>query len=270
MDIVIENLKVYGFIGVYEEEKKNGQDFYVSVLCSLDNDKCYNSDKLEDTVNYGGVCNIIVDYMENVKCDLIETCAEDLATILLQTYDVISEITVEISKPNAPIEAEFDNVFVSTTKKWEKAYISLGSNMGNKDGYIEDAINKLRSKEKIRNLRGSSLYTTKPYGKVEQDDFRNAVLEIETFYTPTELLDLCNEIEDEAGRVREERWGARTLDLDILLFGNRIINTQDLNIPHIDMHNRQFVLEPLCEIAPNACHPLLGKSAYILLQELEK
>lgn len=269
MEIKIEKLKVYGYIGVYEEEKKNGQEFFISVNCKLKDSTSYNTDKLDNTVNYGAVCDIIIDYVENVKCDLIETVAEDLASMILQTYDVISEITVRIDKPNAPVDADFSNIYVSCTKTWEKVYISLGSNIGDKDFYLEEAINKLRGKEKIRNLRISSFNTTKPYGNTNQDDFRNAVLELETFYTPLELLDVCNEIEDEAGRVRKEHWGPRTLDLDILLFGDIIINDKNLNIPHIDMHNRLFVLEPLCEIAPNACHPVIGKSAYMMLKELQ-
>ena len=83
-----------------------------------------------------------------------------------------------------------------------------------------------------------------------------------------ELLDVCLDIEVAHDRVREEKWGPRTIDIDIILFGDKIINTSVLTIPHIDMHNREFVLEPLCEIARNAYHPLYNKRAYELLEDL--
>ena len=181
--------------------------------------------------------------------------------MLLQDYDIIDAIQVEIHKPNAPVDVEFDDVYVSCHKKRNKAYLSLGSNMGDKHKNIEGAIAKLKSVAGIRNVKCSKLYDTKPYGKTDQDDFVNAVCEIETYLTPYELLDAINDIEDKFGRVRVERWGPRTLDIDIVLFGDMIINTPRLCVPHIDMHNREFVLKPLVEIAPHAYNPMLCKRA---------
>lgn len=269
MEINIKGLKTFSHIGVFEEEKINGQDFFISINCRLEERYSYNSDNLDETVNYGRVCNLVIDYMENANCDLIETACEDIASMILQSYEVIREITVEIHKPNAPIEAEFEDVYASCTKKWEKVYLSLGSNMGERDDFINDAIKELKLQDKIRNVKSSSLYTTKPYGKKDQDDFRNCICELESFYTPLELLNICQDIEEKNGRVREEEWGPRTLDVDIILFGNRIINTPELTVPHIDMQYRDFVLEPLCEIAKGAYHPVLHKRAIELYNELQ-
>ncbi len=268
MKINIEKLHLYGHIGVYEEEKANGQDFDVSVYCNLRDDYSYATDELDNTVNYGTVANLIQDYFNNNKCDLIETVSENIAGMILDSYDVIDEITVEVHKPNAPVNIEFDDIYVSCNKKWEKVYLSLGSNVGDKEKNIKDALHEIKISDGIRNVKVSKLYDTKPYGKIDQDDFVNAVCELETYLTPFELLDVCNAIEEKFGRERVEKWGPRTIDIDIVLIGNKIIGTDRLCVPHIDMHNREFVLKPLVEIAPFAYHPVLHKRAREIYYDL--
>lgn len=268
MDIHINDIKVFGHIGVYEEEKTVGQEFLVSVSFSLSEETVYTTDDLETTVDYSDMCDRIASYFEEKRCDLLETAADELSGILLNTYDMVTALTLEIHKPHAKINVELKDVYVSCRKKWEKVYLSMGSNMGDKDGYINNAVNSLMEYDYIRNVRLSEIYTTKPYGNTDQDDFRNAVCELECICTPFELLDICNKIEKDNGRVRDEHWGPRTLDIDIILFGDRVINTEKLTIPHIDMHNRQFVLEPLCALAPGAYHPVLGQRACDLLKKV--
>ena len=115
----------------------------------------------------------------------------------------------------------------------------------------------------------SSYLVTKPYGGVEQDDFLNACVELETLLPPAELLERLHEIEQAARRERLIRWGPRTLDLDILLYDDLILETGDLVIPHVEMHLRDFVLWPLREIAPHKRHPVFQKTITQLAEALE-
>lgn len=136
------------------------------------------------------------------------------------------------------------------------AYIGLGSNLSKPIKQIEKAIEKIGIIPKSRLLSVSSLYLSKPMGPQDQNDYINAVLALETALSAIELLNALQSIENNAGRVRKEnRWGARILDLDIILFGNEIINTDRLTIPHYGMSEREFVILPLAEIAPELILP---------------
>ena len=129
-----------------------------------------------------------------------------------------------------------------------KVYLSLGSNIGNRQKYIESAIELVGKREGIKILKKSGLYETSPVGYVEQNLFLNAVIKIETDFSEREILKIINKIENELDRKREIRWGPRTIDIDILIFSDKKINETDLIIPHKEMLNRLFVLVPLIEI----------------------
>ena len=129
-----------------------------------------------------------------------------------------------------------------------KVYLSLGSNIGNRQEYIESAIELVGKTEGIKILKKSGLYETSPVGYVEQDLFLNEVIKIETDFSEREILKIINKIENELDRKREIRWGPRTIDIDILIFSDKKINETDLIIPHKEMLNRLFVLVPLIEI----------------------
>ena len=146
------------------------------------------------------------------------------------------------------------------------AYIGLGSNLGDKKANCRRAVALLAKDSRV--VRASALYCTEPMGYAEQDDFINAVVEIETGLSPEALLQQCRSIEEELGRVRTVHWGPRTIDVDILLYGAVVIETSELIIPHPLLHTRRFVLVPLCEIAPQAVHPRLQKTAADLLLAL--
>jgi dihydroneopterin aldolase/2-amino-4-hydroxy-6-hydroxymethyldihydropteridine diphosphokinase len=118
-------------------------------------------------------------------------------------------------------------------------------------------------------LKKSELIVTKPYGNVNQDDFLNGAFAVETIMEPFELLNFLQKIELEYGRVRKEHWGPRTLDLDILFFDDMVIDSEKLSVTHIDMKNREFVLKPLCEIAPYKRHPIYGKTVMEIYEELK-
>ena len=134
---------------------------------------------------------------------------------------------------------------------------------------LNQGIDSLYDDENCRVLAVSKFIETEPYGPVEQDNFLNGCVEIETLYEPKELLATVNRIEAEANRTREIHWGPRTLDIDIVLYNNDIVNEKDLLIPHVEMHKRLFVLEPLKQIAPYAVHPILNKTVSQMLEELQ-
>ena len=140
------------------------------------------------------------------------------------------------------------------------AYIGLGANVGDRESHLTAAIDELTVAEGVSLLRVSQLIQTKPVGPIEQRLFLNGVVEVQTDLPPQTLLDICHAIENRHGRVRTVRWGPRTLDLDILLYGDSILNEPQLVIPHPEMHARRFVLEPLAELAPDLIHPVLGRS----------
>lgn len=137
-------------------------------------------------------------------------------------------------------------------------FLGLGSNRGDRKKNILKAIELLKkSGQKV--LRLSSLRETKPYGYKKQKKFLNAAVKLKTKLLPSELLELCKKIETKIGRTKSFRWGPRVIDVDILFFGKKIIKNKKFTIPHIDLHNRNFVLSSLMEIAPNFVHPVLKK-----------
>lgn len=266
--ITITGLTVFAHHGVYEEETKNGQDFVVNAKLYLDTKEAGDTDDLIKSVHYGDVCELITNFMQEHTYLLIERVAEQTALEVLHQYPLLKGIELEICKPQAPIMLPFTNVSVTIKRMWHTAYIALGSNMGDKEAYIKEAVRKLNEHRECKVYQVSSFIKTEPYGGVEQDDFVNSALKLETLLTPEDLLKLLNKIEKEAGRERTIHWGPRTLDLDIIFYDNEIIDTESLHIPHMDMQNRDFVLIPLNELAPYYRHPLNKKTVSEMLAEL--
>ncbi|ABS35268.1 2-amino-4-hydroxy-6-hydroxymethyldihydropteridine diphosphokinase [Clostridium botulinum] len=147
-------------------------------------------------------------------------------------------------------------------------YVAFGSNIGEKESYIKRALEKIEERG-MEIIKVSSIYETEPYGVLDQDSFLNGVVKIETNLTPEDLIGELLNIEKQLNRVRERRWGPRTIDLDIIFYDDLIINEKDLVIPHKDMENREFVLKPLCDIDENFIHPVLKKSVRELYDELK-
>ena len=143
------------------------------------------------------------------------------------------------------------------------AYIGLGSNLGNKEDFLKKALELLGATPAVRVKKVASLYLTEPQGVTGQDWFLNTVAEIETTLSPEGLLALLLDIEARLGRVRAVRWGPRTLDLDLLLFGEEKLQSANLTVPHPRMAERAFVMAPLAELAPDRVIPGGGTAAEI-------
>ncbi len=269
-EIIISGLKIFAWHGVYEDEKEKGQNFIVNARLSLDTSLAGESDSLEDSVDYGKVCLFINDFMRINSFNLLEAVANQMARKIMVRFPMTQSVELEVMKPEAPIPLPFENVSVKITRSWHRTYIATGSNMGDSEDLIENAIANLDSDENCRVIRKSKMYRSKPYGGVEQDDFYNSVFCMDTLYSPIELLTRLQEEEKEANRERLVKWGPRTLDLDILYYDDEIIEREHLRIPHVDMTNRDFVLLPLSEVAPYKRHPILGMTTIEMLGRLKE
>ena len=268
--INIRHLEIYAHHGVFPKEKQEGQVFYLDAELYLSLHEAGQTDDLTKTVHYGEVCELMKETFTERSFDLIERAAEVVVQKVLLAYPLIRKMTLTVNKPHAPIPIPFENVSVQIERGWKRAYLGIGSNLGDKRKYIEDAVGKLKKNELIREVRCSKLLVTKPYGGVEQDDFLNGAIEIETLLSPMELLTFLQQLEQEAHRERKVHWGPRTLDLDILFYDDLILDTPDLHIPHADMANREFVLQPLSDIAGDFRHPVINETVNALLAALKK
>lgn len=283
MDIIhIKNLEVFANHGVFEEENRLGQKFVVNADLYTDftaavgqlvySDSLghaeYTPENLDASIDYGVAAAKITAFLMNDTYELIETAASRLAEYLLLDIPNLKKVHIELKKPWAPVKLPLETISVELTRGWHRVYLSLGSNIGERETYLENALNALRSHRSIRLDKISPIYETEPYGGVEQQNFLNCCVSIDTILEPSQLLDYLHLVEKGNDRTREIHWGPRTLDMDILLYDDVIMHTESLCIPHIDMHNRLFVLEPLNDIAPYAYHPIKHATVQELLTGL--
>ena len=149
-----------------------------------------------------------------------------------------------------------------------RVFLLLGSNLGDRSAYLKEAIAHI-SKDIAPVLNISSVYETQSWGKTDAPDYLNQVIELETSLSARTVLEKILKIETILGRKREEKWGSRTLDIDILFYGQDIINEPDLQVPHPELHKRRFTLEPLAEIAASMIHPIINKNILQIKNELK-
>lgn len=267
--INIKNLEIFANHGLLPAENALGQKFVISASLFTDIRHAGRSDDLTMSLDYSEVCRLISDYVTGNTFKLIETVIEGIAEMLLTAYPSLQKVWLELKKPWAPVAMHLETVSVEIERSRHIAYIALGSNMGDMDAHLRFAIDRLNSAHGCRVLAVSDFIRTAPYGGVEQDDFLNGCLKLDTLLPPHELLNLLHEIEHAAGRVRDIHWGPRTLDLDIIFYDDIVMSDNALRIPHIEAHKRDFVLSPLCELAPNMLHPVLCRTVSELLNELK-
>ena len=144
------------------------------------------------------------------------------------------------------------------------AYVGLGANLGAREETLRRALELLAAADGVSLLAVSQLRETEPVGVVDQPPFLNGAVALETTHTPRELLDLLLTIEASLGRVREERWGPRTVDLDLLVYGDEVVDAPGLRVPHPHLHERRFALEPLAELAPELDVPGRGRVSALM------
>ena len=268
--IGIRDLEVYAYHGVYPEEQRDGQTFYVSADLYLDTWEAEHTDDLDASVNYGTVCEKIKYYMTCTKHMLIERAVSEICENLLMDFPKLEKVSVRLYKPEAPIPMPFGTVFVEAERGWEDVYVAVGSNMGDKHGLIQSALKKMSELRGVQMKEISALIETEPYGYTEQDTFLNGCFHIRTWLPPEVLLKRMQEIELLLHRERKIHWGPRTIDLDMILYGDRVIHTKTLSVPHPDMNNRMFVLGPLDEIAGWVWHPTAKQTIHQLKEALQE
>ena len=268
--IYLKDIEIFANHGVFPEEKTLGQKFILSLELSLDFKDAAKKNDLTKSVHYGELCHRVEEVFKEKSYDLIETVVVNVAYYILDTYEIVKEVKVNLKKPWAPIASHLNYAAVETTVGRHIAYISIGSNMGVREEYLKKAVETIDSSEGIKVKKVSRIIKTKPWGNVEQNEYLNGAMEIETYLTPNELMTTLLNIEEELERVREIKWGPRTIDLDVILYDDIVSNDVHIILPHPLMHLRSFVLEPLNEIAPYALHPLKQKRVFELLEDINE
>lgn len=268
--IALTGVSARGHHGVLAHEKRDGQDFVVDVVLHVDLAPAASSDDLDLTINYAEVAADVVARIEGPSLDLIEALAGQIADDALARRGVRA-VEVTVHKPQAPVGVPFGDVAVTLHRRREaqRAVISLGSNQPVAQdaplGYVPEgaAVTVIDAGERLASLGEivamSSVYRTAPVGGVAQEDFANAVVIVQTTLTPEELLTDLQAIEQLFGRTREVRWGPRSLDLDLISYGDwrdpYRSTDPDLTVPHPRAHERAFVLVPWLEADPEARLP---------------
>lgn len=248
--IVLQGVSARGTHGVLDVEKRDGQTFVVDVAMMVDLAAAGRSDDLAQTVNYAEVADAVVARITGPSFDLIERLAEVIADDVL-TYDRVDAVEVVVHKPEAPVGHPFTDVQVRVGRvNAPQVVIALGSNLGDRGQTLAAAVDELRSKAGITVTAVSPIVETDPVGGPDQPPYLNAVVIGRSDLPPRHLLDTLHSIEASHGRTREIRWGARTLDLDLIAYGapgsrhEVISDDPQLTLPHPRAGERAFVLAP--------------------------
>ncbi|WP_062387794.1 2-amino-4-hydroxy-6-hydroxymethyldihydropteridine diphosphokinase [Demequina iriomotensis] len=291
--IIVQGIRVTGFHGVYAPEKESGQLFLADVVAHVSTRTAADKDELARTVNYSDIADRTAEVLGGDPSDLLETVAEHIARAILE-MEGVQAVDVVVHKPQAPLHVEFRDVMVkirrdlrsgtlwagkrigssaggagdpysSGPREAEPAdaepiqpvtgYLGLGGNIGDVDATFREALWELHRIPGIEVRRVSSLFRTRPIGGPEQPDFLNAVIEVQTSLAPRALLAACQGIEVVHGRERHEPNGPRTLDLDLLAYGDVSLDEPDLVVPHPRAAERAFVLQPWATLAPDHVLP---------------
>jgi dihydroneopterin aldolase/2-amino-4-hydroxy-6-hydroxymethyldihydropteridine diphosphokinase len=248
--IHLRGVEAFGYHGVLPDEKRDGQPFVVDVVMDLDLATAGGSDELDDTVSYAEIAGEVVARITGPSFDLIERLAEVVADDVLR-HRLVDAATVTVHKPQAPVGHPFTDVAVEVHRtRGVPVVVALGANLGDARATLESAVRAVADLPGMRVRAVSPLVETDPVGGPDQPTYLNAVLVGDTTLDPDDLLRRLHEIEADHGRTREVRWGARTLDLDLIQVGTPASGSEvrreepALTLPHPRAHERGFVLVP--------------------------
>ena len=256
--IHINALRAVTVVGALPHEREIAQPLQIDLVLDVDLADAGVSDELDDTVNYGEVADRVIAAVEEAKDVLLERLATRVADVVLN-FDRVEAVDVVVTKLRPPIavDAASTAVRIIRTKaatgtpplESHRAWIALGSNLGDREGFLRAGVVGLGTVTAM-----SQVFETDPVGGPDdQGAYLNMVAEIETTLDPYALLRRCQRIEAESMRQRVVHWGPRTLDVDIVMYDDIIIQSDELTVPHPRFAERRFVLAPLAEIAPDRC-----------------
>jgi dihydroneopterin aldolase/2-amino-4-hydroxy-6-hydroxymethyldihydropteridine diphosphokinase len=274
--IAVRGIRAHAFHGVYDFERENGQEFSLDIVCEIDGGRAAATDDVAHTLSYGEVARTARRILAGEPVDLLETLAERVAGAVLELGAQAVEVTVH--KPEAPVGVAVDDVALTIRRERTpgvtdpallaapaapvEVVLALGSNLAH-DGreprvVVSDAVGRLAHAEGVHVRAVSPLVRTAPVladGQEQQPDYVNAVVLATTTLPAAEVLALAHRVEAGAGRVRRERWGARTLDVDVIAYGAVTSSDPVLTLPHPRAAVRAFVLVPWSLADPGAALP---------------
>jgi len=256
--IRIAGITATGHHGVFAHERRDGQVFVLDIVLELDLRRPGRTDELGDTVDYGEVARIVLARIEGEPQALIERLAELVATDLL-AWPGVDAVEVTVHKPQAPVDVPFGDIAVEVRReRGTPVVIALGSNLGDRIRTLTQAVEALADLPRLTLTAVSPLVESDPIGGPEQPHYYNGIVLGGYAGSPAALLRALHSIEHAQGRTREVRWGARTLDLDLVQFGlpgsdrERLSETPALLLPHPGASERAFVLLPWTWVDPQA------------------
>jgi dihydroneopterin aldolase/2-amino-4-hydroxy-6-hydroxymethyldihydropteridine diphosphokinase len=268
--IVLTGLRVHAHHGVLDSERRDGQPFVIDLEVALDLAPAGDTDELARTLHYGELAEEVAEAAGRDPVDLIETLAERVAAVVL-AHPVARSVRVTVHKPDAPIAVPFDDVAVVIERRSVlpapgravRAVVAVGSNLGDRRATIRSAVARIDATPGLRVVRESELVESvavTPEGEdATKPGYLNGVVLLDAEIGPHALLDALAAVERDLGRVRAERWGDRTIDLDIVRHGDARIHDDRLTLPHPRAAERAFVLGPWLQADPDAELPGLGR-----------
>ena len=270
--VSLAGLRVFAHHGVLASERQYGQEFLIDAVLWLDTRAAAAADDLSLAADYSALADRIAALAAGPPVRLIETLAQRLADGCL-AEPAVHQVEITVHKPHAPTGHPFADVSVTIRRARpalaapdgeQPVVIALGSNLGDRLGHLQGAVDALAGTPGLTVAAASPVYQTAPVGGPAQPDYYNAVLTARTVLPPRMLLARCQQLETASGRVRAETWGPRTLDLDIIVYGDLVTDDPELTLPHPRAGERAFVLAPWHAIDPDALIPGCGSVADLL------